>query len=165
MVGAVPKRDHGVEAVVASRQLHEHQDAVAGCRVGASAAAAARPLANTDGTADPAKTGIRPCLMKSRRLNMVAHLHQFTWNSGVASTMNSRLAWFWGCAALNACNPSLVVGLRLPSTRVLVSWSRVELEDDRRIRCVAPLTKLSRVSSVELLIQEVPAGQPATVGG
>src|SRR5712691_9934760 len=98
-----------------------------GVALGESAAAAARPLANTDGTADPAKTGIRPCLMKSRRLNMVAHLHQFSWNSGVDSTMNSRPAWFWECAA--------------------------------------PLTKLSRVSSVELLIQAVPAGQPATFGG
>src|SRR5437763_1367861 len=37
----------------------------------------------------------------------------------------------------------------LPSTRVLISWSSVELEDDGRIRCVAALTKLSRVSSVE----------------
>ena len=27
------------------------------------------------GTADPAKTGTRPCFMKSRRLNMRAHLH------------------------------------------------------------------------------------------
>src|SRR3989440_12457080 len=165
MVGAVPKRDHGVEAVVASRQLHEHQDAVAGCRVGASAAAAARPLANTDGTADPAKTGIRPCLMKSRRLNMVAHLHQFSWNSGVASTMKSRPAWFCGWAAANACNPSLVVGLMLPSTRVSISWSREGVEDDGRIRCVAALRKLIRVSSVALLIQELPAGHPATFGG
>src|ERR1700682_1609693 len=136
-----------------------------GAALGESAAAAATPLANTDGTADPAKTGIRPCLMKSRRLNMVIHLHQFSWNSGVASTMNSSPAGFVRCAAANACNPSLVVGLRLASIRVLISWSRVWLGGDGRIRCVAPLTKLSRVSSVELLIQEVPAGQPATFGG
>src|SRR3982074_2688549 len=103
--------------------------------------------------------------MKSRRLNMIAHLHQFSWNSGVASTMNSRPAWLWGWAAANARHPSLVAGVRLASTRLFVSWSSVGLGDAGRIRCEAPLTKLSRVSSVELLIQEVPAGQPATFGG
>src|SRR6202022_404313 len=79
--------------------------------------------------------------------------------------MNSWPARFVGWAAANACSPSFVVGLRLASTRVFVSWSSVWFGDDGRIRWVALLTKLSRVSSVELLIQEVPAGQPATLGG
>src|SRR5256886_16884337 len=108
-----------------------------GVGLGEAGGGAAGPLANTDGTADPAKTGIRPCLMKSRRLNMAAHLHQFSWNSGVASTMKSRPAWFCGWAAVKASNPSLVVGRMLPSTRVPISWSRDEPEDDGRPRCVA----------------------------
>src|SRR5205807_3888498 len=136
-----------------------------GVALGESAAAAATPLAKTDGTAEPANTGTKPCLRKSRRLNIEVHLHQFSWNSGVANTMKSRPAWSAECAAANASRPSRVVGLTLASTSVSDNCASVWAVIDAWLRWAAALAKLIRLSRVELLIHEDPPGQPATFGG
>src|SRR5438132_2575988 len=79
--------------------------------------------------------------------------------------MNRRPAGSSGCAAAKACRPSREVLVRFPSSSVVESWSTVWAVDDAGARRAAAFVKLMRLSSVELLIQEVPPGQPATFGG
>src|SRR5437868_5057824 len=136
-----------------------------GVALGESAAAAATPLAKTDGTAEPANTGSSPCLRKSRRLNMGVHLHQFSWNSGVASTMKSKPAGSFGWAAANACRPSRVAAVTLASTSVPLNCSSGWAESNAWLRWLAAFAKLIRLSRVELLIHEDQPGQPDTLGG
>src|ERR1700686_3165769 len=79
--------------------------------------------------------------------------------------MNRRPAWSSGWAVANACRPSRVVLVAFPSIRLAVSWSTVGAGDEAAARRAAAFAKLIRLSSVELLIHDVPPGQPATFGG
>src|SRR5438270_13427007 len=79
--------------------------------------------------------------------------------------MNSRPVRSSGCAASNDWRPSRVVGLTLASRRVSLSCPSDCAASDPWPRWVAALAKLIRASRVELLIHEVPPGQPATFGG
>src|SRR5260370_37410081 len=91
---------------------------------GESAPAAATALANTDGTAEPAKTGSSPCLMKSRRLKMVAHLHQFNWDFRLGRSTHSTPGWVFCFGAPNALHPvgRSLVGFAATQRAARRSW-------------------------------------------
>src|SRR5207245_11545759 len=96
---------------------------------------------------------------------LISSMAQFNWYSGVASTKYISVTGICPVPVAACVSASLVEGVTLPSMKVSISPGKPLNVDAGAAFCATPPAELIRVSIVELLIQDAPAGQPATFGG